>query len=469
MKTVSELRKLLDNGELTAVDLANQVLALVQEKNTELHALLGVYGDVLDQAVTADARLAAGERTPLLGIPIVLKDNILVTGEIASAGSQMLANYVATYDAHVVSELRRQGAILIGRANMDEFAMGSSTENSSYGPTKNPLDTTRVPGGSSGGSAAAVAAGIVPVSLGSDTGGSVRQPAAFCGLVGLHCTYGSVSRYGLIALASSLDQIGPFGKTVDDVEIVFNAISTPDVHDATNVPLSGRTPIRVRTKKIGVPKQMRPGGELYPNDTAVVAAYESAIKTFTDHGYEIVEVDLPHLHLALPVYYVILPAEASTNLARFDGIRYGLREHGKKLLDTYIDSRTAGIGAEPQRRILLGAFVLSSGYRDAYYGKAVQMCAQITSELLAELADVDAIVMPTTSSGAFEIGDIQDPVTMYLQDLYTVGANLAGVPALAIPWGQDKNNMPLGVQLIGNRWDEKTLFDVGRVLEATLR
>lgn len=469
MKTVSQLRFLLDAGELTAVDLAHQVLAVIHERNTELNVLLGVYGDVLDQAIAADLRLKTGERTPLLGIPIVLKDNILVQGEIASAGSQMLVNYVATYDAHVVSELRRQGAILIGRANMDEFAMGSSTENSSYGPTKNPLDTTRVPGGSSGGSAAAVAADFVPVSLGSDTCGSITEPASFCGLVGLRPTYGAVSRRGLIAMASSLDQIGPFGKTIDDVEVVFDVIATHDIGDATNVPVVDRVCVRPQTKKIGIPKQMRLGGELYPTDPDVAAAYDSAVRVLSDQGYEIVDVDLPHLHLALAVYYVLMPAEASTNLARFDGIRYGLRTHGQKLIDTYIDSRTAGIGAEPQRRILLGAFVLSSGYRDAYYGKAIRMRNQIAVELLSALTKVDAIVTPTAPSGAFKLNTIQDPIAMYLQDIYTVGPNMAQVPALSVPWGVDTNKMPLGIQFIGNKWDEKTLFKIGRVLESALR
>ena len=415
--TIEEAHTLLTQGSITAVDLAESYLARAKEKNKEINAYLEIFDDVLDQARVADEIISAGKATKLTGIPIAIKDNILINGRIASGGSKILENYVAAYDAYVIEKLKAEGAVCIGRTNMDEFAMGGSTENSAYGTTKNPYNLDRVPGGSSGGSAAAVAADMAIAALGTDTGGSIRQPAALCRLVGFKPTYGAVSRYGVMALGSSLDQVGSFGKTVADAETLFKSIRGSDSRDSTSLPddfFREGTSI----KKIGVPRQFFTEGV----DKDVIATFEESLEALKGKGYEIVDIELPTSKYALAVYYIIMPAEASTNLARYDGIRYGVQVQGKDLLDDYMQTRKEGFGAEVRRRILLGTFVLSSGYADAYYRKAIAVRNQIKREFEKVLNDVDVIATPTSPTPAFKIGDkVSDPLAMYAQDIVFYG------------------------------------------------
>jgi aspartyl-tRNA(Asn)/glutamyl-tRNA(Gln) amidotransferase subunit A len=399
----------------------------------------------------------------LCGIPLAMKDNILIEGKIASAASKILENYTATYDATVTAKLKAEGALFIGRANMDEFAMGSSTEHSAYGSVKNPYDISRVPGGSSGGSAAAVAAHGAIAALGTDTGGSIRQPAAHCGLVGIKGTYGSVSRHGLIALGSSLDQAGPLTKTVADAKILFDAIQGTDPLDSTSIPSPSPYPVREIPKKfkIGVPYHLLESGI----DADLRANFDAALEKLTADGHEIVDISLPTSSYALAVYYVIMPAEASTNLSRFDGIRYGLAKRGKSLLDDYVETRTEGFGEETQRRILLGTFVLSAGYIDAYYRKADAARGVLTKEYDAAFEKCDVIAFPTTPSPAFKFGEkSDDPVSMYLEDVFTVTANLTGMPAISVPMGtvsRDEIAMPTGIHFTAPKGAENLLFSIG--------
>lgn len=462
--TIEKAHEHLIRGDFSVQELVEAYKKEAEKRNPEINAYLEFFDDIDEQAQRAQKMIEDGKAGSLTGIPLAVKDNILIEGKTASAASKILENYKATYDATVIRKLKELGAVFLGRTNMDEFAMGASTENSSFGVTKNPYDVSRVPGGSSGGSAAAVAINGALCALGSDTGGSVRQPASFCGVVGLKPTYGAVSRYGLIAMGSSLDQIGPLTKTVSDSEVVFNAISEYDKMDSTSVPAKLRQGVGWKKKnKIGVPRSFLQGEGI---DKEVLENFEDALKILESHGYEIIDIELPVLEYALPVYYVLMPAEASTNLARFDGVRYGLSLKGENVIESYKKTRGEGFGTEVRRRILLGTFVLSHGYYDAYYNKANQLRKAITSDLEGVFKDVDAIATPTSPFPAFKIGEkLEDPVQMYLSDIFTVSANIAGVPAISIPSGKTKDGLPLGFQLMSSHFREDLLFKIGRKLE----
>jgi len=426
--------------------------------------------EALDEARAVGRRIVdGGTRLALAGVPVAVKDNIATLGLPTTCGSRILAGYVSPYEATAVRRLRDSGAIVVGKTNMDEFGMGSSTEYSAYGPTRNPLDPTRVPGGSSGGSAAAVAAGAVRIALGSETGGSVRQPAAFCGVVGVKPTYGRVSRYGLVAFASSLDQIGVFGRTVDDAAVALEVIAGRDRMDATSaeqpVPLyreAART--RLDGVVIGRPREYFPDGL----DSRVASRAARALDVLRGLGAEIRDVSLPHTELAIPVYYIIAPAEASSNLARFDGVRYGLRVEEAGLRRMYDATRSQGFGPEVTRRILLGTYVLSAGYYDAYYRKAQSVRTLVAHDFETVFASgVHALFTPTTPTPAFPLGSMADPYDMYLNDIFTATANLAGVPAMSVPIGR-ADGLPVGGQLITGHFDEATMFGVAFALEAAL-
>ncbi len=474
--TIREAHEMLISKKISVFLLCEAVLKEA-EGARDLNAYLEIFSDVRAQADVAQKMIDDGKATMLTGIPLAMKDNILIKGKIASASSKMLEHYTATYDAHVTKKLRDAGAIFIGRTNMDEFAMGGSTENSAFGVTKNPHDKTRVPGGSSGGSAAALAVGGALGALGSDTGGSIRQPAAFCGVVGLKPTYGSVSRSGLMAMASSLDQIGPFAKTVEDAEIIFDCIRGYDSMDSTSYPnelvektrqnfsmknLSGQG----KPKVIGVPTEFVHAKGVDPR---VIKNFEESIVVIKKAGYEVREISLPSLAHGLSVYYILMPAEVSSNLARFDGVRYGYHGYGANLLEDYMRSRGEGFGREVRRRILLGTYVLSSGYYDAYYTRANAVREILRKDLEEAFKDVDIIVTPTTPTPAFKIGEkSSDPLQMYLADIFTVPVNIAGVPAISVPSGfveEDGAQLPLGIQFIAPHFREDVLFAIGRDFE----
>lgn len=462
--SVIEAAKGLRAKEFSVRELWDATVAAAKEKNRELNAYLELFA-ADDAAINAaQARIdTEGDAAPLLcGIPVAMKDNILIEGKVASAASKLLANHVAVYDSTVTKKLKAAGALFVGRTNMDEFAMGSSTENSAYGPARNPIDTTRVPGGSSGGSASAVASHMAVIGLGTDTGGSIRQPAAHTGLVGLKPTYGSVSRYGIIALGSSLDQVGPLAKSVADAKVMHDTLSGNDPADATSIPASFTYPVREAGEKmvIGVPYHLLEEGI----DEDLKARFTETIEALGAKGHEIVEVSLPTSKYALPVYYVVQPAEASTNLARFDGVRYGTHIKGGNLLESYVRSRTEGFGAEPTRRILLGTFVLSSGYIDAYYRKADAARVLLRKEYDEAFESVDVIAFPTTPSPAFKFGEKSDPVSMYLEDIFTVTADLTGMPALSVPMGNVERegvSLPTGIHLTAPKGAEEHLFRIG--------
>lgn len=461
--TIKEASRMLAEGETTSVALTEACLKEIEARNPALNAFLEVFADAREQAAAADARRAKGESHALLGIPLAIKDNILIEGRVATSASKILQGYVASYDATAIRRLKDAGAVFLGRTNMDEFAMGGSNENSAFGPARNPHDESRVTGGSSGGSAAAVAAHLCLGALGSDTGGSVREPAAFCGIVGLKPTYGAVSRSGLMAMGSSLDQIGPIAKTAEDAQILFDAIKGEDMLDSTSLALE-RHPAHAPTKKIGVPRHLLKEGI----EADVLERFEASLSKLASAGYEIVEVELPSASLALALYYIIMPAEASSNLARFDGIRYGLSLKGTSLVDDYATTRGEGFGPEVRRRIMLGTYVLSAGYYDAYYGKAIAARAMLAEEVSRVLKDVDAIATPTAPFPAFKIGEKSDPLSMYLADIFTVTANLTGNPAISMPAGtvpREGKDLPLGVQLTTAHGDEGTLFTLGRALQ----
>ncbi len=435
-----------------------------------LNAVLHVAREqALRDADVVRARLAAGDVMPLAGVPIVIKDNIATRDLPTSCGSRILEGYISPFEATAVRRLREAGAVVIGKTNMDEFAMGSSTENSAFGPTRNPIDPTRVPGGSSGGSAAAVAAGITPVALGSETGGSVRQPAAFCGIVGIKPTYGRVSRFGLVAFASSLDHVGVFGRTVDDAARVLTVIAGADPHDATSVAetvpsLDDDADGSLDGVVIGRPLEYFPESL----DPRIRGLCDTALERLRARGAEVRDVNLPHTSLAIPVYYIVAPAEASSNLARFDGVRYGLRLEGDGLRGMYEATRSGGFGPEVTRRIVLGTYVLSAGYYDAYYRRAQAVRALIARDFSKVFASgVHALFTPTTPTTAFQLGVVSDPYEMYLSDIFTVTANLAGVPAMSQPIGR-VDGLPVGGQLIAAHFDEATMVRIARVLEATL-
>jgi aspartyl-tRNA(Asn)/glutamyl-tRNA(Gln) amidotransferase subunit A len=455
-------------GELSATELTEAALAAVAARDSSVGAFLEVHAErALQRAAEIDARPEA-RQAPLAGIPIALKDNLCLRGQRTTAGSRMLADFTAPYTASAVARLEESGAICIGKTNLDEFAMGSSTENSAFRQTVNPHDPSRVPGGSSGGSAAAVASGQVLGALGSDTGGSIRQPASFCGLVGLKPTYGRVSRYGLIAFASSLDQVGPMGRTVDDVALLLSVIAGHDVNDSTSadepVPdyphLVRREPESLR---LGIPSDWL-DTEL---NGEVRSAVEDMLAKLKENGARLEMIDLPHEHYAIATYYIIATAEASSNLARYDGVRYGMRaENPRDLADMYARTRSEGFGAEVKRRIMLGTFVLSAGYCEAYYGRAQRVRTLIRQDYERAFANVDAIVGPTSPTTAFLIGErADDPMAMYLSDTYTVTANLAGLPAVSVPCGQDAAGLPIGLQVIGKPFDEARILQVARMVE----
>ncbi len=459
----------LRSGELTVQGLFDACAAVAVAENSALNIYLELFNDAetTEEIAAAQARIdvekSGGEKAPLLcGIPVALKDNILIKGRIASAASKMLENYHATYDATVTEKLKAQGAILFGRTNMDEFAMGSSTEHSAFGSTKNPHDHARVPGGSSGGSAAAVTAHTVIAAFGTDTGGSVRQPAAVCGIVGFKPTYGAISRHGLIAMGSSLDQAGPLTKTVADAKILFEAVRGTDPLDSTSIPTPSPYPTRELPKKfrIGVPFHFMETGV----DPDVRAHFDTTLEKLRAAGHEVVDISLPTSSYAIALYYVVMSAEVSTNLSRLDGVRYGLAKRGATLLDDYVDSRTEGFGEETKRRILLGTFVLSSGYIDAYYRKADAARAVLTKEYDDAFAKVDVVAFPTTPSPAFKFGEKNDPVSMYLEDIFTVTANLTGMPAISVPMGtveREGSTLPTGIHFTAPKGAEEFLFTIG--------
>ncbi|TSC71248.1 MAG: aspartyl-tRNA(Asn)/glutamyl-tRNA (Gln) amidotransferase subunit A [Parcubacteria group bacterium Gr01-1014_49] len=461
--TIVEAARALRARECTVRELWDACATAAKEKNQELNAYLEIF-DADDEAIVAAQKRidAEGERAPLLcGVPLAIKDNILIEGKIASASSKMLENYRATYDATVIKKLKEAGALFLGRTNMDEFAMGSSTEHSAFGATKNPIDTRRVPGGSSGGSAAAVAGHLAIAALGSDTGGSIRQPAALTGIVGLKPTYGAVSRSGLIAMGSSLDQIGPLAKSVEDARILYEAIRGKDVLDSTTISdgLYAKREIP-KSLRIGVPRHLLREGV----EPDVLAAFDATLKKLEKEGHMLVDVELPTSSHALAAYYVIMPAEVSTNLARLDGIRYGHFSPGKTLLDDYINSRTEGFGEETRRRILLGTFVLSSGYIDAYYRKADAARAVLRREYDKAFESCDVVAFPTTPSPAFKFGEKSDPLSMYLEDIFTVTANLTGMPAISVPMGsveREGTKLPVGIHFTAPHQAEEILFAAG--------
>ena len=466
--TIRQAHDRLRQGDISAVELTQALLDRIVEVDNSLRAYLTLAPETaLAQAAEADQRRSAGEDHPLLGVPLAIKDVICVEGLPTTCGSRILENYVPPFSATVVEKLRAAGAVLLGKTNTDEFAMGSSTENSAFFTTRNPWDLERVPGGSSGGSAAAVAADLALGALGSDTGGSVRQPAAFCGIVGIKPTYGRVSRWGLVAFASSLDQIGCLTRDVGDAALLLETISGYDRRDSTsmNVPVPHYAESLdgdVRGLRIGVPREYF-GEGMQPE---VQAAVQAAIATLADLGAEVVEVSLPHTEYALPVYYLIAPAEASANLARYDGIRYGLSVEGQDLWDSYRQTRGNGFGPEVKRRIMLGTYALSAGYYDAYYLKAGKVRTLIRRDFDRALEQCDALVAPTTPTTAFRIGEkAGDPLQMYLQDVYTLALSLAGLPGLTLPCGFDRAGLPIGLQIMGAAFDEATLLRVAQAYE----
>jgi aspartyl-tRNA(Asn)/glutamyl-tRNA(Gln) amidotransferase subunit A len=467
--TVADTARRIAAGEITAEAVVDETLARIVEHDAQLGAFLALDAS----GARAAARLLDEKRTagapigPLGGVPIALKDNLVTKGVATTAGSKILAGWIPPYDGSAAEKLRAAGAILLGKTNLDEFGMGSSTERSAYQPTKNPWDTSRVPGGSSGGSAAAVAAGLCAASLGTDTGGSIRQPAAMCGVVGLKPTYGRVSRWGVIAFASSLDQVGPLTRTVADAALLLQVIAGHDPRDATSLaaPVPDYTAGLaggVSGVKVGVPKEYFGPGI----DEDVRAAIDQVILKLRDAGATILEVSLPHTELALPAYYLVAPAEASSNLARYDGLRYGVRADAPDLLQTYMRSRGAGFGPEVKRRIMLGTYALRSGYYDAYYKKAQQVRTLIKRDFDAAFAQADVLLTPTTPAPAFTLGSVSSPLDMYLGDIFTLACNLAGLPGLSVPAGFSKAGLPIGAQLLGKPLDEPMLLRVGTAIEA---
>ncbi|MFC1663590.1 Asp-tRNA(Asn)/Glu-tRNA(Gln) amidotransferase subunit GatA [Patescibacteria group bacterium] len=472
--TISQAHQGLIKKEFSALELTKAFLNRIKELNSSKGQKKGIFAfltltekSALFQAKKIDSLISKNEKVPLLaGIPLAVKDNILVEDVKCTAGSKILENYIASYDAFVVKKIKDQGGIFLGKTNMDEFGMGSSTEHSAFGPTRNPLDLTLVPGGSSGGSAAAVKANMCSFALGSDTGGSIRQPASFCGVVGLKPTYGAVSRFGLIAFASSLDQIGSITKTVKDAEIVFDAISGKDFLDSTSVemPKSQKRKLKIKDLRLGIPKEYFIEGM----DSGIEKAVKGAIKKFEELGAKIEKVSLPHTKYALPAYYIISPSEASANLARYDGIRYGKREEEAiDLLDVYFKSRKK-FGEEVRRRIMLGTYALSTGYYEAYYLRAQKVRTLVKEDFDKAFKRVDIILTPTSPTLAFKLGEkIKDPLLMYLSDVFTVSINLAGLPAMSIPCGEVKK-LPVGLQLIAKPFEEEKILEVGKFFEENI-
>ncbi|MEO0457675.1 MAG: Asp-tRNA(Asn)/Glu-tRNA(Gln) amidotransferase subunit GatA [Cyanobacteria bacterium P01_A01_bin.114] len=469
MSAIRELHQQLTSKERSAVEIAQAYLDRVQALEPKLHSFLTVTADTaLAQAQQIDAKIAAGEAlSPLAGIPIALKDNLCTQGIRTTCASKILENFVPPYESTVTQRLAAAGAVFLGKTNLDEFAMGSSTENSAFQLTANPWDLERVPGGSSGGSAAAVAAGQAPIALGSDTGGSIRQPAAFCGVVGLKPTYGLVSRFGLVAFASSLDQIGPFGRTVEDAAILLGAIAGHDPKDSTslNVKIPNYTQhltTDLKGKRVGLIKETFGDGL----DASVNNALQAAIEQLKVLGADVKEISCPNFGYGLPTYYIIAPSEASSNLARYDGVKYGHRYEDDNLISMYAKTRADGFGAEVKRRIMIGTYALSAGYYDAYYLKAQKVRTLIKQDFENAFESVDVLLSPTVPSTAFKAGEkVDDPLNMYLSDLMTITVNLAGLPAISLPCGFDSAGLPIGLQLISNALREDILFEVGSAYE----
>ena len=456
-------------GERSAREVVDVHLAAIEAREAEIHAFNLVTADAARAAADeVDRRVAAGEDPgPLAGVPIALKDNLCTRGVATTCSSRILEGWVPPYDATVVQRLAAAGAVSVGKTNLDEFAMGSSTENSAFGPTRNPRDTSRVPGGSSGGSAAAVAAGFAPISLGSDTGGSIRQPAALCGVVGVKPTYGLVSRYGLVAFASSLDQIGPFAGTVADAALLLEVIAGHDPHDATSIPQAAPSLVPhlsdgVQGLRVGLVTELL-GEGIAPD---VAARVREAADALVAAGASVEEVSVPAVTYGLSAYYLIAPAEASSNLARFDGVRYGLRVDAPTTNERMVATRTAGFGDEVKRRIMLGTYALSAGYYDAFYGQAQKVRTLICRDFEAAYERFDVLLSPTSPTTAFELGAIHDPLTMYLNDICTIPTNLAGHPALSVPFGTGTDGLPVGVQVLAPALGEVPLFRTAAVLEA---
>jgi aspartyl-tRNA(Asn)/glutamyl-tRNA(Gln) amidotransferase subunit A len=468
--TIKQAAEKLRSKEVSAVELNKYFLDRIKRIDGDLHAFLNIgETQALVDAAKAD-EVMQDNISELTGIPYAAKDNILISGYQATAGSKILENYIAPYDATAIKKLKLSLPILLGKTNLDEFAMGSSTENSAYGPTKNPYDFSLVPGGSSGGSAAAVAAGEVLFAFGTDTGGSVRQPASFCGVVGLKPTYGRVSRYGLIALGSSLDQLGVFAKNVEDAALVFQQVAGADEFDSTTLQKAVPDYSQALTKgvkgmKVGIPKEYLGEGM----DAEVRGIVQNSIKKLEELGAVIEEVSLPHSEYSLAAYYIILPVEISANLSRYDGIRYGLSQAGNGLEETYYNTRSIGFGAEPKRRIMIGTYASSAGYYDAYYKKAKLAQDLIRQDFLEAFKKFDLLLTPTCPTPAFKFGEkAADPLAMYLADIYTVALNIAGVPGMSVPGGVTKAGLPVGVQLIAPHFKEENLFQAGHALEQAL-
>ena len=467
--TIHEARKKLDDKELSSVELTKAVLNRIKETEDKLNSFVTIAGDeAMKSAKAADEMIAAGKARPLTGIPLAIKDIFCTKGLLTTCSSKMLSNFVPPYDSTAVSRLKAEGAVIVGKTNMDEFAMGSSTETSHFGTTKNPWDITKIPGGSSGGSATSVSADQCIASLGTDTGGSIRQPASLCGMVGLKPTYGRVSRYGVVAFASSLDQVGPMTKDVEDSAILLGSIAGFDPKDSTSIKtdvpdykamLSGD----IKGLKIGVPKEYFVDGM----DEEVEQAVRKSIDDMKSMGAEIVEISLPHTEYAVAVYYIVAPAEASSNLARFDGVKFGHRASDVDgLIDMYKKTRSEGFGPEVKRRIMLGTYALSAGYYDAYYLKAQKVRTLIARDFKEAFEKCDVIVTPTTPTTAFGIGEKNDdPLQMYLSDVLTISCNLAGIPGISIPCGFSKAGLPIGLQMLGNHFDEATILRAAHAYE----
>jgi len=469
--SAEEIRGLILKREISAEEVLSFFLDRLEALEPRIRATLHITLDrALERAREVDRRIASGERPRILaGVPVAVKDNICIKGVPTTCASRILENWRPPYDAYVVSRLDEEGAVIFCKTNLDEFAMGSSTENSAFQITRNPYDPERVPGGSSGGSAALVAAGMAPLALGSDTGGSIRQPAALCGVVGLKPTYGLVSRYGLVAFASSLDQIGPFARNVRDAALLLQAVAGHDPHDSTSVPR--RTPDFLSSLgegvsgiRIGVPKEYFTEGQ----DPEVRDAIVSSIDVFEDLGADVEEISLPHTEYAIATYYIVATAEASSNLARYDGVHYGYRagEFDGGIVPMYSESRREGFGAEVKRRVMLGTYVLSAGYYDAYYLKALKVRNLIKKDFDEAFKSVDLIVCPTSPTPAFKVGEkVEDPLAMYLSDIYTISANLAGIPGISIPCGYTEGGLPIGLQIMGNLFSEELLFRAADAFE----
>ena len=467
-ESLVKLRDLLRRGEVSSEELTRHFLNRISELDPKVKAYITITEEeALSQAREADKALKAGEDKPLLGVPLAIKDNICTKGIRTTCASKILENFVPIYDATVIERLRAAGAVILGKTNLDEFAMGSSTENSAFFPTHNPWDLSRVPGGSSGGSAAAVAAGLCAGSLGSDTGGSIRQPASFCGVVGLKPTYGRVSRYGLVAFASSLDQIGPLTRTVADTALLLRVIAGPDPKDSTCAPqevpdYEKSLEQDLKGLKVGIPKEYF--GEGLAEE--VREAVEKALEVMKGLGLEVKEISLPHSPYAIAAYYIIAPAEASSNLARYDGVKYGFRAEGKDLIDMYKKTRSQGFGPEVKRRIMIGTYALSAGYYDAYYKKASQVRTLIAQDFAKAFEEVDFVIGPVAPSTAFKIGErTDDPLKMYLSDIYTISVNLAGIVGLSLPCAFSEEGLPIGLQIMGPHFSEERVLALGHQFE----